>query len=257
MCEESKKVTIDDLTEKEKVELLYQLSCKFPIGTEAYDNCLKALQTVSMYSNKKYVLCVKREEIVDTGMFIFADVVKSLGINNGSFMDNKSFTFKPRRELEYNMYYRQVCVGLYITDADGDLILLRTKDKGRIHNKITLLQGHVDFSKECYTMSQQEFLYHNICRELSEEIAIAPTLNNPIPIYKEPILVMVVNDTLVQTEHIGFVYRAHIKGTCKELIKYITSNEPEKHDLVYINRNQIEAFADHFDAWTKRIFLSK
>jgi predicted NUDIX family phosphoesterase len=151
---------------------------------------------------------------------------------------NNTMTFKKRSDVEYDVRYRQVCVGSLITDG-FNIICLKTNDRGRLPNMYTLVQGHVDFDKSAYTTSQVDYIKGNAMRELYEEIDLVnPTpdellLGVPFNSSIYPDYFLNTKRTLTNLEHVGFVYILRV-ADCKEAINLITSKEPNKHEVVLL-----------------------
>jgi predicted NUDIX family phosphoesterase len=147
-----------------------------------------------------------------------------------SFLESELYFFKPRYEVENNPNYRQVCVSAYITDGKN-IILLKSID-GRLEGNLTLVQGHVDFSKEAYIMNHRDFLLFNIKRDLEEEIGLTIDATN-----LRPKFFIWDSSNYIALEHAGFTYEIRVTD-CHELMKELKNNEPYKHEIgVYMLKN--------------------
>jgi predicted NUDIX family phosphoesterase len=151
-----------------------------------------------------------------------------------TFLENHYFFVKYKLEVEYDPMYKQLCVACFITD--GKSIILLDNKAGRLKNKICLIQGHVSFTPEIYVQSEIKALYTNLIRELNEELKI----ENPelLEISNEPSYIINTSNNFTSLEHVGVIYKI-VTTDCDELLKTISSGEPNKHDIVcfYINND--------------------
>ncbi|MMZ42145.1 hypothetical protein D1872_36640 [compost metagenome] len=169
-------------------------------------------------------------------------------------IDNEDIRILPRWELEYNPSYRQLVVAAFITDGKN-LILLKNTVNTRIQNKITMIQGHVDFTPEAYTQTQIEFLYTSIHREINEELkrkggndpVLVKDSNIPNPSY-----ILNLSNNFIDIEHTGIVYTIKVDDAV-ELFSKITTAEEENHEVILIPLNQIHKYEDQFDNWLKPV----
>lgn len=146
----------------------------------------------------------------------------------------------PRSEVEYNKKYKQLCVGV-ILKKDDKYVLLQNTENHRLAHKITMIQGHVDYSPEIYIMSMGDYLKRTILKELSEEIEGVELDPNSLE------LSCLINDKfgdLISFEHVGMVFVMDLGDA--DLDK-IVSKEPEKHSVIIKSIDEIDK--EHMDRW--------
>lgn len=173
--------------------------------------------------------------------------------NHYSFLEDNRFVIMQRKYFEYNPRFKQLVVAAYITDGT-DIMLLRTNDSSdnRIQEKITLIQGHVDFDENAYIMSQEDFLLSNIKRELFEELQVKDAFRGEdmefsiIPRYY-------INDMedFIGLEHFGIIYEINVPSVM-ELSKMLESGEKDKHNIYCTRIEQLENIntKGKLDRWT-------
>lgn len=174
--------------------------------------------------------------------------------NTETFVNDPTYLVKSRREVEYNLEYRQLVVCAIIVDENKNLIVLKTTDNGtnRIQDKLTMVQGHVSFSKEAYIMSQVKYLRENIKRELEEELNINGEINITELIEATPSFIIDIHDDFSSLEHHGFVYVLNVPN-CEEFMANVKSNESEKHSVVYLANEDIKDSFENMDTWLQLI----
>lgn len=188
------------------------------------------------------ILNYRFEGIVDFGDINSSDYIFSY---NKKFNSDKNFLFMPRYEAEYNLDFKQLCVSAMVYEGTS-LIFLKNSDNHRLANKITMIQGHVDYSKDIHTMTVMEYLERTILKEISEEIKLHNAkINNVTPRF-------IINDTkgdMISLEHWGVVFLVEIAPERENECYTVTSNEPDKHDVVWTTLDEIDM--DSVDGWNK------
>lgn len=188
--------------------------------------------------------------------------------NNRTFMD-AGFEYHKRLELEYNILYKQLVVGALITS--GEKILVLKSKIGRLSDKMTMVQGHVDYHASLLVKSQIDFLRDNALRELGEELSMNESAKNYLKEKAEIGYYISSNANYISMEHFGTIFTINvhemeilengdirIQNEDNEIFN-ITSGEPEKHDLFVIeNKEQYHEFVDQgiLDDWL-RLILEK
>lgn len=161
-----------------------------------------------------------------------------LPINEISFVK-----VKDRAELEFNPYYRQICVASVLVDMEDKRILTLKNKEGLFKDKYTMTQGHVKFDLERgYTQSFMKFIYEEMCREIREEIKCTDDgidIMAQLRINKLPSIVISNNRDFTAREHIGFIYiQEESSSRFDEIVKTLETNEPDKHDLEVITAKE-------------------
>lgn len=260
---------LHELTVKELTDNMYRV----PVSSNVHTLCREALQyKLQDDKYKDFIIAIQSnldpdyKENPDTVLY---DVNCLKGVHSfdklqyardepfiseeESFLENKMYKIEERKELEYNLKYKQLVVALLIQDREENVILLKTHDNDstRINNKLTFIQGHVDFNSNCYTMSQHQFLHDNMIREFNEEVKTS--LNIIIP--ESPSFIVHDSTSFTGLEHIGFIYVMYV-DSIKKLLPELETNEPEKHELVLLSKfavTQNEDIVNGMDSWTKQI----
>lgn len=169
-----------------------------------------------------------------------------------SFLEDSRFEILPRRMLEYNPSYKQLCVSTYITDGQH-IILLKTLSDGdtRIKDRYTFIQGHVVFTPDIYIMSEYDFLKANAMREFHEEVKLTDEAKRSKIEIRDRFFI---NDTtyFIGLEHFGIVYELYVPNAAK-LFKEMSSGEPNKHDVVLLDLAKIDQYDGIFDHWVQLV----
>lgn len=204
----------------------------------------------------EYVVC-RLNPFTEIGAGSMEDFLNSFKRNdfiktNSSFFANKDVKMIRRHMVENNPALIQYVVAGYITDGT-DYILLQTKpNSGRINDKITMIQGHVSFTPEMYTLTEDEFCRLSMERELKEELATSVKLT-------------VSNDTkntifdhfnTIGLEHLGLVYEISTNGlSVDEVFSNLRTNESSKHEPIIVRKKGLEELIhEKGDNWTKIFF---
>lgn len=239
------------------IEELHMEALKYPVGSsnhEYYLNFIKN-QLIENPRYKEYVLCFnsgisegyKRDdkyEILFGHNGMYEHIWNSLPLPQ---LFNGELKILPRWEVEYNKKYKQLCVALIIKQGDK-LILLQNTDNHRLANRITMIQGHVDYDKSVYNTGGSDYLKRTIKKELFEEI-------EGINLSVEEIdnllnLTCCVNNEFgdfISLEHVGLVFVLNLPWECN--VEDITSKEPEKHNVTIMNLNEIKNNIELCDEW--------
>lgn len=176
-----------------------------------------------------------------------------------SFFDTSDYEFIPRYSAEYNLFRQQIVVAALVTDGDN-LLLLKTKPGAtRIDDRITMIQGHVDFSAGAYSMTQNEFLRQSTAREFGEEINTPDDFTFTFEIGEDPLYYINLNTTTTELEHFGVVYEVRV-ASVPNIVERVTSGEPEIHDVVSVNlrdllteNSETGKTWSQFDNWLKPV----
>ena len=171
--------------------------------------------------------------------------------NNNHFGSRVSV--RKRSAVEYTPYALQVVGGCIITSPS--FIAVLKSIEGRLKDKLTLIQGHVDYDTT-YVLCKDatSFIRKNVIRELNEEVKIKGVdLEDVITVAEKPKFVINKYATLIDIEHIGFIYEASMSD--EDILK-LKTNEKDKHEVFIINKETLaesgkEAF--NFDSWLSDI----
>lgn len=227
-------------------------------------------------SEEEVVLCVRNRRDIDNTeedkILLGRDKIpwrkRMERITNDNKSIHKSFPKIvpiPRIFVEGNPHYRQLCVGILLTQGDK-LVLLQNTDKHRLANKISLIQGHVDLphhllnvfeNMECSLITYLERTVH---KELNEEIGGL----DGIQFQPKLLDIICSNDNDISKEHLGFIFNIELPEYID--ISKLTSKEPEKHKIFITNEvfiksellnihgylNKVE-----IDDWLRRTILGR
>lgn len=167
------------------------------------------------------------------------------------FLTKDRVDINKRSSVEYNPYFLQIVCGCIITSPS--FIATLKSNKGRLKDKLTSVQGHVEYDPSFVTCDNDnvtEFIRKNALRELIEEVKIKGVdLTDVISISDKPKYVINKYKNLVDMEHIGFMYEVTMSD--EDILK-LRSNEKDKHEVFLVNRETLaeqgkEAF--NFDSW--------
>lgn len=179
------------------------------------------------------------------------------------FLDkNTLYKISHRYDVEYigNSKYKQVICGAIVVCGDK-VVVLKSKE-GRLKNKLTMIQGHVNADNieangivyaNPYLM--RSLVLENLDKELDEELKINKTGKNESVldyiIHKNYICSIQTNDNKISEEHVGFIWVVNIE---EKYLEYITSGEPDKHDIELLT---IQELYDEIDKGNVDTWLSK
>lgn len=168
-----------------------------------------------------------------------------------TFLSDRRFVTKKRRELEYNPEYKQLVVSAYITDG-VNVILLHTGNNGqtRIEGKYTFIQGHVDFNEKAYIMSQNEFLLDSLKREFYEEVKLKD--DSIIDWDIKPKYFINDNSNHIGIEHFGVIYEIRVDNA-RKVITRLESGEETKHNVELLDLRDYSMFRDNLDNWVQMV----
>ena len=114
-----------------------------------------------------------------------------------------------------------------------------------------MIQGHVDYDPTFVLCNDTtQYVRKNAMRELAEEVKIKGVdLEDVVTLSEKPKYVINKYSTLIDIEHIGFIYEVSMSD---EDIMKLKSNEKDKHEVFLINRETLaeqgkEAY--NFDSW--------
>ena len=253
---------------------LEQQLYEFPIDSEQHSDIQKKIEELLKSHGGKYdkfVLCfpnvrhpfyfVNCEKDQDDELLEWAsdhlgveklesefDEKAQLFSQQKTFVADPKFTAIPRYQAEYNLKFKQIVVCSYITDG-RNVILLHTKKGGqtRIEDRYTMIQGHVEFDRRAYIVSQYQFLFENALKEFHEEIKTDMKL--PFP-FKPKFFVSTRNNH-IDLEHFGVVYEIFVPDA-EKVYERLTSGEEYKHSVVMFNIfEEYEENVSKLDAWVK------
>lgn len=244
---------LDDKKDKKKkdrttIAELDEMLLAVPCTSTEYENILARIQKKDRSSyNGQHILCIDATYLKKTKYE--ADTMEdhhSGGICSHFDLcdfskENTISGFYPRHMVEYDYRYKQVLTFAYITNADRtEFILLRKKDSKRLG----MVGGHTDFSIEAYGMKPQNFLIHNLYKEVFEELTITDkngksiTSTNELGAETTFKMIINVNDDPYCLRNIGFIYE--IKLTNEQFSEYtFASGEPDIHDVVKVKFDDI------------------
>lgn len=185
--------------------------------------------------------------------------------NNNTFV-GAGFEIRKRLELEYNINYKQLVVGALITS--GDKVLCLKSLTGRLEDKLTMVQGHVDYHASVLVKSQISFLRDNVLRELNEELFTGSMTKKYFEDNAKIGYYISSNEDYISMEHFGTIFTIDVKDMelteCNNIklrtedneILDVLSGEPDKHDLFVIeNKEHYEELVieGKLDGWLKLI----
>lgn len=262
---------------KEELKKLTKELYKYPPGSsEFYDirfkieECLENGPDAEKYS--QYLIAV-RSRIMEECKRSLVSYHKGVGGMNDKFSsakyfsrditfpEDKGFVCLKRSELEFNPFFKQLVVACFIRD-ETHAILLHSTANQRIAEKLTMIQGHVDFTPKAYLLSQIDFLQESIIREINEELKlkdddrpIVPSLIDPNQI--KPTYTIALSGNHIDIEHVGIVYDIKVANASR-LFDRITTAEPENHQVELVELKTLIKGQDTFelDNWFTHI-LSK
>ena len=242
------------------LEELHAYGLTFPVHTEEYSTIQKEIRDRLGKESKydEYIVCFNSKLFGSLGNesnydYMFGNS-GAASVNPTILNADKSIPelfqdevmFMKRNMVEYNIEYKQLCVGLIIKLGDK-YVLLQNTDKHRLANKVTMIQGHVDFSDEIYRMSFDDYLKRTAAKELVEEVDGFDDIKDTLP--KIMIGRIAINDKFgdsISLEHVGVVYTLHLPATYD--ITKLTSREPEKHTLRIFTEDELESIETK-DRW--------
>ncbi len=178
-------------------------------------------------------------------------------VNMQSLLLNKVIGVKPRGYLEYNPRYEQLIAGVIIQTSDDYILTLTPKnEEGRI-NKVSLVQGHMDFSVLHMTKTLSETIVHEAKRELFEETTINDEIIDSIVSSNDnavEFITVKTTNNLVSLEHVGFFMHLKTQVSYEDIQGYgINSGEPNKHEVVFVPLNDLKENKYDIDDWFETI----
>lgn len=185
-------------------------------------------------SFKENLICVdsviKRECVEGIRNLFKSHFVKCLPMleDGNTFISDQTFKYVPRYIAEYDpgLYQLECC--LMAHDEYGNILLLQ-KNKSRSDGLTTMIQGHVEYSREIYTTSKSDFIKINMIREIKEEVSNFPK----ITIDDLELCGYIYScKNLVKMIHFGVLYKCKIPHN---KMRKIITNEPMKHNVMIIN----------------------
>jgi len=215
-----------------------------------YDEIIRVNSLVSLVHEHNGVTLQSKKYDEDGNIVngIFMNENKPLFKNDKTFLDDEDFIILPRFEAEYNPLYKQLVVACYITDNKN--ILLLESLNGRMKDKITMIQGHVGFTRSCYLKNQFTILRENLMREIKEELIIQEDFCLPIPLL--PTFTYNGYITLTENEHFGLLYEIKVPNI-NDILDKIQTGEPEKHKLVVLEIDDKLLNKPNLDTWVKLV----
>lgn len=141
--------------------------------------------------------------------------------------------FVKRADAEYNFKHKQINVFAYISDSEGNVLLIKKKKNG---NEINIPGGHVDFKLNAYRYTPEQILRWAVIQELEEEID-CKDFDYAMMVPEVPSLVFNTNNDWNDLFHIGVVYHIHLVKSLKEF--KIKSGETDKHDVLIMSSEEI------------------
>jgi predicted NUDIX family phosphoesterase len=248
---------LEGVSQEEIVNEIYKKVFDFPRTSMLHIKGMELLNHLSKHSQKVYILCTPAwgpdNYHINNNFKHGHGIIKESGIFSEflTFCENEEYIFLTRKEAEYNLRYKQICTAAYIKDMYDNFILLETTDRGRIKSKLTLIQGHVDFTKEAYITNQYDYLRNNMRKELCEEICNGEMFDVPA---RHKYLIST-NKDFVCLEHMGPVYEILVDD-CTKIIDQIQTAEPTKHIVRLVTGKELENSNLVLDDWL-RLVLEK
>lgn len=181
-----------------------------------------------------------------------------------NFLDiNNLYLVANRYDVEYSgvTSYKQVICGAIVTCGDK-IVVLKSKG-GRLKSKLTMIQGHVNvdnvdafgvvYADPCYMRS---IVLDNLEKELNEELNISKNGETESVLDyitgKNYIGSIQTNDNKISEEHVGFIWVVNIE---EKYMEYLTSGEPEKHDVEILTIQELydEIDKGNVDTWLAKL----
>lgn len=184
--------------------------CPDRIREEAYDN-----------TKDEMVLCTTKEYITSLSQCM-NDTVSNL-------IDREVLYIENRKDVEYHSNMIQLVAAAFI-HTGKEIILLKTKNESVTYpeSSYTLVQGHMNLIDR--NMTLHDTILENMMREIYEEADIPQGTKIEWMDHVEPVRATM---TACNRSHIGFIVQFNTNAT------YIKTNEPEKHDVVFINKDDL------------------
>jgi hypothetical protein len=242
---------------------LYNEIMNYPIESDEFDRGQKLISdllfTFENEKYSKYILCLRnRWDSISPNALLLNDAQNPFLSSLPKLHDHKTFndcvewSFCKRGHVEYDCRNKQICVGMFIHIIDTGKYIVLESLKGRFKGKYTLIQGHVDFDKTAYILSQKDFLYKNISREYIEEIKSIDTVTY-FQTDESPKYVISTYTDFTSLEHIGYIYVLEVSQCDADKI---CSNEPDKHK-VHIVDNEFFSSSSNIDEWLMTIYRNE
>lgn len=206
---------------------------------------------------KENLICVdsvlKRECNQDIRNLFNTKFLKKLPLleDDTTFVSDQNFKYIPRYIAEYDpgLYQLECCVFVY---DEYDNVLLLQKNKSRSDGLTTMIQGHVSYSREIYTMNKSDFIKTNMIREIKEEVANFPKISiDDIKHFGY----LYSCDNLIKMIHFGVLYKCKIPHS---KMRNIITNEPKKHNVIIMNIEKLRS-GEHrlnLDPWLQLLLKS-
>jgi predicted NUDIX family phosphoesterase len=236
---------------KEKYNEVVEKIYDYPINSDEFYDLLRYKNAISFYKKGKYVICLSedvRQDIMTCydETFDLTDHFKPLII--GTMAENKNFISMERYLVENDPRYMQLSVAALITDGES-IIVLKTTEGSRIKNKVTLIQGHVDFSKECYLLSPMEHFRESIKREIREEILNSEEIVSRVD--NAPNFGLYTKSSVISLEHFGLIYIVRVPSV-DNIYNDLDSGEKNKHYIAKLSLSELGSRDNSdIDAWLK------
>jgi len=167
------------------------------------------------------VLCTNKKDLPYIKFALFTEL--------SILLDNDTITIENRKDVEFHSDKIQLVCAAFIHN-DQEVILLKTKKESVTYpeGSYTLIQGHINLID--ISMNLHDTIIANIKREISEEIQLVQDIEiisgtDIQPVYS--------TTTACNRNHYGFIVHINIHSS------YVQSNEPEKHDAMFIHKDEL------------------
>lgn len=238
------------------------------------------------YTEREPILCIRRFLTLKEGRKPFSEVIRLRNYHGltGAFgkdtdfnmlassllytfsyrdtLQNNGMEVHKRNHVEFNEKYKQIVVGLLVTNPEHTKALLLRKKTRNDFNQLTLIQGHVSApesykdDEEAYLSSTTlyDVLYDNMLREAEEEVqGLVSIFYNSAPntMHIEYFANNDFDRTDIAYYHTGFIFEL-VVDNIEELAKF-KSGEPEKHAVELV---EVDKIIDdpNLDPWVREIF---
>ena len=227
---------------KEIVKKIAEVAYQYPMDTDEFIEGMDLIKSIGLGDG--YLLCCERKwEVSVFPPYEITDLRSEDSCHQLSgyhtFCEapyyDEGYLFKKQSEVEYDLRIRQVCASAIITDYK-DIICLHTSNRGRIPDKLTMMQGHVSFNKSAYTTPQLDYVRNSMLSTVYDLVTLRNPMGNDhllgVPMFVSDMPKFITNSkrTLPNAEHIGFVYIIKIES-CREAFELLKSKNPNKHTL--------------------------
>lgn len=157
--------------------------------------------------------------------------------------------FTNRKEAETSPQYKQIIpYVIFASDDDQYLVYQRQGSEERLSNLYSMgLGGHINPQDAEGCDWKNEMLWHNMKRELSEEISLKGITVSDILARTSMKGILYLPDSPVNSVHLGVVYEASIKREDKAKF----SMKSEGKNLEWKSAEDLEKLGESLEGWSR------